>query len=317
MGKLVARRIGLALITLFVLSVLVFAIAQILPGNPARKILGPLASQEAVDGLNHDLGVDRPLVVRYADWISGFVRGDLGDSLVFRAPVSELLGPALTHSLKLALVAFVLVVPLGILGGVWAALRRGRFVDRAITTAGLSLAVMPEFVSAIVLAIVFAVKLRWLPFTAEPPKGAGALTQLRHLLLPALALTAVLFGYIARMARTGMVEALESDYTRTAVLKGLPWPTVIRRHVLRNALLPTIAVISTQTGYLIGGLVVIELLFNYNGLGRMLFRAAQGTDLPLLQSGVLVIGLVYVIATLAADLLSSTLNPRVRHGGDA
>jgi peptide/nickel transport system permease protein len=174
---------------------------------------------------------------------------------------------------------------------------------------------VPEFISAIVLILIFGVLLKWLPVSAAFPVDADFFTQLDHLLLPAMALVFVLFGYIARMARTGTIDALESDYTRTAYLKGLPTPTVIRRHVLRNSLLPTIAVIATQMGYLIGGLVVIEKLFNYNGIGQRIYTAAQNKDFIMLQSGVLVIGLVYLTATLIADILYSLLNPRIRYAG--
>jgi len=211
-------------------------------------------------------------------------------------------------------VAFVLVVPLGILGGIVAALNRDRFLDRFITVAGLSAAVIPEFVWAIVVIILFGVVLRVLPVTAQAPEGSGVLTQLEYLILPAIALVLVLFGYIARITRAGMIEALDADYTRTAVLKGLSWATVIRRHVLRNALLPTVAVVASQTGYLIGGLVVIELIFNYPGIGYLLFTAAQKKDFPLLQGGVMFVGLVYLTATLLADIAYSLLNPRIRYG---
>src|SRR5205085_6726249 len=223
--------------------------------------------------------------------------------------------PSLQNSLKLAAEAFVLVVPLSILGGVAAALRRGRFADRAITITGLSLTAIPEFVSAIFLIVAFGVLLPWLPVNAQWPSGTGLLGQTKYLLLPSLALVMVLFGYIARMARAGTIEALDADYTRTAYLKGLGTPTVIRRHVLRNALLPTIAVVATQTGYLIGGLLVIEKLFNYNGIGQRIFTAANNKDITLLERGVLVVGIVYLVATLAADVLYTVVNPRLRHAG--
>jgi peptide/nickel transport system permease protein len=315
MARFLLRRFGLALITLFFLSVLVFAASQLLPGDIARNVLGPFASAHDVQQLDHQLGVDRPLYVQYLDWVSKFVRGDLGMSLEYQVPVASLLGPSLVNSLKLAAVAFVLVVPLSIIGGVIAALRRGRLTDRVITLTGLSLTAVPEFISAIVLILIFGVLLKWLPVSAAFPVDADFGTQLDHLLLPAMALVFVLFGYIARMARTGTIDALESDYTRTAFLKGLPTPTVIRRHVLRNSLLPTIAVIATQMGYLIGGLVVIEKLFNYNGIGQRIYTAAQNKDFIMLQSGVLVIGLVYLTATLIADILYSLLNPRIRYAG--
>ena len=312
MTRFVLRRIGLALITLFLLSVLVFIGTQLLPGDVGRRILGPFANQEAVDALNNRLGTDRPLLVQYWDWITSALTGDLGFSISFSRPVTELLGRALVNSLKLAALAFVIVVPLSLAGGVLAALKRGTIVDRLITVGGLSATVIPEFVSGIVLIVVFAVFLRWLPGFATAPQGSGFFTQLRHLILPAIPLILVLFGYIARITRAGVIEALDADYTRTAILKGLPRSTVIRRDVLRNALLPTIAVIASQVGYLIGGLVVVEVLFGYQGVGKLLFDAARNADFPLLASGVLVVGAAFQVSMLLADLAYSWLNPRIR-----
>lgn len=314
MIRFLLQRLGLSLITLFLLSVIVFATAQLLPGDVGRNILGPFADQHSVDALNHQLGVDRPVVTQYVSWISHFFRGSMGTSYEYQgSSVSSLLGPSLVNSLKLAAEAFVLVVPLSIVGGVLAALRQGRFADRSITITGLSLTAVPEFVSAIVLIIVFGVALKWLPVTATPPPGAGFFTTVKFLLLPAMALVMVLFGYIARIARAGTIEALDADYTRTAFLKGLRTTTVIRRHVLRNSLLPTIAVIATQMGYLIGGLVVIEKIFNYNGIGQRIYEAAQTKDVAMLESGVLIVGIVYLVATLVADVLYTLVNPRIRH----
>lgn len=312
MSRFVLRRIGLALITLFLLSVLVFIGTQLLPGDVGRRILGPFATQEAVDALNQRLGTDRPLLVQYGDWISSAATGDLGFSISFSRPVNELLGRALVNSLKLAALAFVIVVPLSLAGGIFAALRRGTFVDRFITVGGLSATVIPEFVSGVVLIVVFAVFLKWLPGTATAPPGSSFFTQMRYLILPAIPLVLVLFGYIARITRAGVIEALDADYTRTATLKGLPRTTVIRRDVLRNALLPTIAVIASQVGYLIGGLVVVEVLFTYQGVGKLLFDAARNADFPLLAGGVLVVGAAFQVSMLLADLAYSWLNPRIR-----
>ena len=212
---------------------------------------------------------------QYWDWVSGAVHGDLGESLTKQTPAWDLLRPALFNSFKLALVAFLICIPLSLLGGVIAGLRYGRATDKGITTAGLSVSAMPDFVSGIVLILVFGVWLGWLPVTAQAEDGASLLTQLEYLLLPAFTLTLVLFGYIARVTRAGMIEALDSDYARTAYLKGLPSSVVVRKHVLRNALVPTIAVIAVQVGYLVGGLVAVEYLFNYQGLGLLTYEAAQ------------------------------------------
>jgi peptide/nickel transport system permease protein len=317
MIRFLAKRLALGLVTLWLLSVLIFLGTTVLPGNPGRALAGPFASEATVKAINHDLGTDRPLITQYGDWIGGVLRGDLGESYAQKRPVSDMLKSALGNSLKLAILAFVLVVPLGVVGGVVSALNEGRWLDRVISVGGLSAAVMPEFVGGIVLLAIFALWLNILPVSAAWPPGTGPIEQIKYLLLPALALTLVLFGYIARISRAGTIDALHSDYTRTAYLKGLPRRTVIFRHVLRNSLLPTIAVVATQTGYLIGGLVVVERLFNYNGVGQLLFNAAHQKDYPLLESSVLLVGVVYLVSTLAADIISALLNPRIRVGGDA
>jgi peptide/nickel transport system permease protein len=307
-------RLGLAVVTLFLLSIIVFAGCQVLPGDVGRAILGPFADARAVAQLNHQLGIDRPLLVQYWSWISGMVHGDMGLSYTYRAPVAPFVGHALANSLKLAAIAFILVVPAGIFGGIVAALRAGSWVDRSIVIAGLSATVVPEFVSGIVLIMIFSIWLHVFPLTGTAPRNAGFFEQIYYLLMPAIPLVMILFGYIARMARAGMIEALTSDYTRTAVLKGLSRRQVIGRHVLRNALLPTITVVATQCGYLIGGLVVVETLFNYHGIGSLIFAAAKAKDFPMLAAGILVIGTVYVGANLIADLLYSALNPRISFG---
>ena len=315
MALFLLRRLGLMILTLWILSLIVFFAGQILPSDPGRIILGNLASPSSVQALDHKLGVDRPLLTRYLSWLGGLLHGDFGTSYTYQSAVEPFVRAALINSVKLAVLAFVIVVPLGIIGGVVAALYAGRGADRVISVTGLSLSSVPEFVSGIVVIVIFGVTLKVLPVTASAGAGAGVFNQFRHLILPAIPLVFVLFGYIARMARAGTIESLNSDYARTAVLKGLPRSTVIRRHVLRNSLLPTITVIATQTGYLIGGLVVVETLFNYQGLGNLIYKAAQAKDFAMLEAGVLVIGVVYVLATLAADLLLTLLNPRLRIGG--
>jgi peptide/nickel transport system permease protein len=313
LARFIIRRLGLGLLTLVLLSMAVFALAQVLPGDVGRAVLGPYADQHQVDLLNHQLGVDRPIVVQYLDWIWNFLHGDMGKSLQYQVPVWDLLQPALVNSLKLAAEAFVIFVPFGILGGILAALRRGRMTDRMITVGGLSLTAVPEFVSAIVLIVIFGLLLQWLPVTAASPAGASTATQMEHLLLPSLAITTVLFGYVARMTRAGTITALDADYTRTATLKGLSTGEVTRVHVLRNSLQPTIAVVATQTGGLLGSLLVIEKIFNYNGLGQRIYTAAQFKDYTMLEAGVLLVGIGYLLTTLIADICYALLNPRIRH----
>ena len=317
MKRFIAVRILLSIVTLLILSILVFVASQVLPGNVARNILGPLADQESVDALNTELGTDRNIFVQYWDWISGLLTGDMGDSALQGRSVADIIGDAVVNSAKLAVLAFLIVVPLAILGGVYAALKEGTARDRFISLGGLSATAVPDFVWAVVLIVLLPLGLGIFKPTATAPPNANFFEQVYYLLLPAICLVFVLFGYIARMARAGTIEALDADYTRTAFIKGLPQRTVVRQHVLRNSLLPTIAVVATQLGYMIGGLVVIEVIFNYNGLGKALFEAAQNKDVPVLQTGVLLVGVVYLVATLVADILYSVLNPRVRLGSES
>lgn len=313
-GRILAKRAALSLITLWLLSAMVFAGGQLLPGDVARAILGPLADAGAVANLDRQLGLDRPLMTQYWDWISHFAMGNMGQSYAYRAPVAPFVLAALGYSVKLGTVAFVLVVPLSIAGGVWSALHAGRLIDRIIGIIGLSATILPEFVTGIVLIMIFGIWLKILPISANWPPGAALPTQIYYLLLPSLPLVLVLFGYLARMARAGTVEALAADYTRTAVLKGLTPRAVLWRHVLRNALLPTITVTATQMGYLMGGLVVVETLFRYPGIGGLIYAAARDKDFPMLEGGVLTVGVIYTLAGLIADVSHALLNPRIRFG---
>jgi peptide/nickel transport system permease protein len=317
LGAFLLKRAALALVTLWLLSVLIFAGGQLLPGDVGRAILGPLADARAVANLDHQLGLDRPLWTQYGEWIGRFLTGDMSQSYAYRAPVAPFVLTALAYSVKLGAVAFVLVVPLGIAGGVWAALHAGHAIDRIISLLGLAATILPEFVTGIVLILTFGVWLKVLPITAIWPAGAGAATQIYYLLLPSLPLVLALFGYLARMARAGTIEALAADYTRTAILKGLKSRTVVWRHVLRNALLPTITVIATQMGYLMGGLVIIETLFRYPGIGGLIYAAARDKDFPMLEACVLTVGILYALTGLAADVLYALLNPRIRFGETA
>ena len=306
----ILKRVALAVVTLWVLSLIVFAAAQVLPGDPARSILGPLASAASVHQLDVKLGTNRPVIDQYGTWLGHLVTGNFGLSTEYSAPVGPLLGTAIVNSLKLAALAFVIVVPLGVLGGVVAALRYGTWIDRTVSVFGLSATVIPEVVSGIILIAVFGLWLNILPISASGGVGFGG--TIYHLILPAIPLVLILFGYIQQMARAGTIEALNSDYARTATLKGLPRRTMIRRHVLRNSLLPTITVIASQTGYLIGGLVLVEYLFHWNGIGILIYNAAYHKDFAMLEAGVLVIGAAYMVVTLFADILYSLLNPRIR-----
>ena len=273
-------------------------------------MLGPFASQEAVEALNEELGANEPLLTQYTTWIGDVLHGDLGTSFAFKRPVGDMIATAMVE-LAQARVRWRSSSSCRSASSAGSSrpCTPGSRPTGSSPSAGLSATAMPEFVGGIVLIIVFGLWLDVLPISARWPPGTSLLGQIQYLLMPALALVLVLFGYIARMARAGTVAALDADYTRTAMLKGLPRRTVVRRHVLRNALLPTITVIATQVGYMIGGLVVVERLFNYNGVGELILNAARNRDYPQLQSTVLVIGVIYLVATLAADILYSRPEP--------
>jgi len=315
MLRLIGRRLLFMVPTLILASMLIFALAEVLPGNVGRSILGIYAPQQAVDNLNHQLGADRPLVVRWGTWAGHFVEGNWGISPVQKVPVRPTVLKALGYSVVLAGFALVVIVPISILLGVFAGLRRDSVLDRGITISTLSMTVIPEFVSGVVLLWVFAVWLKWLPVTALPPDGSPFYDRFYYLILPAIPLMFLELGYIARMARVGTVQVLAMPYIRTAVLKGLPRRRVIFGHVLRNAMVPTVTVIGSQVGWLIGGLVVVETLFAYPGIGQLMVRSAQQHDIPMLEASVLMVAVLYMVANLIADIVVALLNPRIRMGG--
>jgi peptide/nickel transport system permease protein len=315
MARFITRRLLLSLLTLWLLASIVFVIANVLPNDVGRSILGPFAPQESVDQLNERLGTNRPIVERYVDSIVSVFTLNFGNSYVTGQPVLPTLADAIGRSAKLAGLALLITIPVAITAGLLAARRRDRTADRAIVILGLTSSSIPEFVTGTILIVVVGVQLGWLPVTARPPRGADFLTELRYLLLPALAMAIVYFGYIARMTRAGTIEVLQSDYTRTAAMKGLTTAQTMRRHVLRNALIPTVAVIAVQIGYLFGGIIAVERIFNYNGMGQTMLFAAQRKDIPTLTAGAIIIGIVYMLATLAADIIIAWMNPRIRLEG--
>ena len=312
MARFLVRRLLLALVTLWLLVTIVFTISNVLPRDVGRTILGPFAPQESVDALNERLGTNRPLLIRYVTTVTGIITLDFGDSFVSGQPVLPQVLAAAGRSAKLAALALVITIPLSIAAGLYAARRRDRKADRAIVLLGVASSSIPEFITGTILVVVVGVQLGWLPVLATPPADANVLTQIRYLLMPAIAMAIVYFGYIARMTRAGTIDVLQSDYTRTATMKGLTTTQTMRHHVLRNALVPTVAVIAVQIGYLFGGIIAVEKIFNYNGMGATMLLAAQSKDLPVLTAGVIVIGIVYMIATLGADLITAWMNPRIR-----
>ncbi len=307
------RRLALVGVVLVAVSMLVFAITAILPGSVAHLILGPFAPPEQVKALELKLGLNDPLWLQYWHWISHIARGDFGQSTLMSRPVGPMLAEAFARSLTLTLASFVLVAVIGVGLGVVAALRHNRPLDHAISIGTYLGIAVPEFFWAIVVILVFAATLGWLPASGYEPISAGFWIWLKHLIAPTLTLVFAHLAHVSRLTRSSMIEVLKSPYVTAARAKGLPERVVVVRHALRNALLPTITVLALDIGRLIGGIVVIETVFAYPGLGRLLVFSIQSRDIPTLQAAILVVAAVYALANLAADLLYAWLNPRIRY----
>ncbi len=312
MIKYLLRRLFFLLLTLLLTSLIVFAITQLLPGDVARAVLGREAGEEALAAFREAYGLNDPALVQYGRWLANFVRGDWGTSLSTRTEIFPTVMQRLRNSAMLALVTLLLAVPLALLLGVVAGLNEGRLADNVISIASLAVVGLPEFVTGLVLIELLSRRWRLLPANSSIPLNASFAEALPMLILPALTATLVLLAYIARLTRAGVIEELKRPYVRTAVLKGLPWPVVVVRHVLRNALLPTITVIAISFGWLISGLIVIENVYNYPGIGRLLVFAIDRRDLPTLQAVSMITVLGFALANLVADLLYAALNPRIR-----
>ncbi len=312
MARYVIRRLGFLVLTVVLTSVIVFIITQLLPGDVARVILGREAGEAALQALRHQLGLDQPLVIQYLGWLGNLVTGDWGTSYSTQSPIFPLVMARLRNSLMLASVILVISVPTAIGLGALAGLHEGDWVDNLISVSTLSVVGLPEFVTGLVLIQVFAFDLHWFPANSSIRVGTGFVEALPRLVLPALTAMLVLLAYIARLTRAGVIEELKKAYVRTAVLKGLPGSVITVKHVMRNALLPTVTVVAISFGWMISGLIVIENVFNYPGLGRLMVFAIGRHDLPLLQALTMVTVIGFAAANLIADLLYAVLNPRVR-----
>ncbi len=313
MVRYIIQRIGFLALTLLLTSVLVFIITQALPGDVARVILGREAGEEALQELRQELGLDDPLPVQYFTWLGRFVTGDWGNSFSTRGAIQPLILERLKNSMVLGLLTLLFSVPLSIALGAVAGLKENKPADQIISISALAVVGLPEFVTGLILIQVFAYQLNLFPPNSSLPPGATFREALPMLVLPALTATLVLLAYLVRLTRAGVLEELKKHYVRTATLKGLPRSKVIWRHVLRNALLPAITVIAISTGWLISGLVVIENVFNYPGLGRLMLFAIDRRDLPLIQAVTMVTVTVFALANLVADLLYAALDPRIRY----
>lgn len=302
------------ILTLVAMSFLIFVLAEIMPGDVAQMILGQTATPESLRALRESMQLDDPLLVRYGRWAANLLRGDLGESIYMRGiPIHTIFWRKVGHSSILALTALLFYVPLSILFGVIAGVNAGKPLDSVISFFGLATMALPEFVSGIILVAIFAVGLDVLPITSVIPIGETIWGNLNILVLPALSITFVMFGYVSRMQRSSMITVMNSDYVRASVLKGMTWRYTIFRHALKNALLPTITIIGMNMGWLFGGLIVVETLFGFPGLGSLTLSAIKTRDLPLIEACVLFITLVFVVSTFITDMLYAFLNPRIRY----
>ena len=313
MLKLIARRLALGIVTLLVVSVLIFASTQILPGDVATAILGQSATPETVAAIRRDLGLDRPAPVRYAEWLGGFVRGDLGRSLANNQPIAGQIGQRLGNTLFLAGVAALIAVPLAVGLGVLAAIRRESWLDRAISIATLSTISVPEFFVGYVLIILLAVQFQVFPSLATITPGMGLLDELYVVALPALTLTLVVVAHMMRMTRAAVIGVLSAPYIEMARLKGLPERQIVLRHALPNAIGPIATVVALNLAYLVVGVVVVEVVFVYPGMGQYMVDAVTKRDVPAVQACTMVFAITYVLLNLTADMLGIVSNPRLRH----
>jgi len=313
MRKLVVRRIGLGVLTLFLISLVVFAAVLALPGDAATAILGKEATPDRVAALREQLHLNDSVVSQYLQWIGGVLTGSFGTSAATQQPVSALLSDRVANSLFLVFCASVVAIPLSIALGVWTAMKRDKAVDHVISTTTLVLAALPEFVIGIALVLLFATSVfHWFPAVSLLAPGEKAWQDPRGVVLPAATLVLAVTPYISRIMRGSMVEVLESEYVTMARLKGLGERTVIWRHAVPNAIVPAIQVTALQLAWMAGGVVVVEYVFSYPGIGAALVDAVGNRDMPVVQTVTMLAAGVYVVLNLLADLATILVTPRLR-----
>ncbi len=309
----VFKRIALIGYTLIVVSLIVFAITQILPADAAVMLLGENATDEALSAVREQLGLDAPAWVQYCNWLANVLRGDFGTSMRTSQPVGPAMFEALGRSLLLALLAIILMLMLALPLGIIAAIRRGKTADFAVSVTSYLGVSVPEFVTATLMILVFADWLQWLPATGYVPLTENPGRALQHLVLPVLTVSIILIAHVSRMVRSELVDVLHTDYVRAARLKGLSGRAVLFKHALRNALLPTITIVALDVGYLLGGVIVVEEIFALPGIGRQLIVAIQSRDLPSIQAGALIMATTYAIANFVADMAYAWLDRRIQY----
>ncbi|WP_066552088.1 ABC transporter permease [Croceicoccus bisphenolivorans] len=311
-AKIVAKRVVSAFITLFLVSAVIFTISGLLPGDAAQELLGQSATQEQVEALREEMGLNRPALVRYGDWLTAIVKGDPGYSYVANMPVSQIISTRLPNTLLLAALATLVSVPLALLIGITAAIRRGTTVDRSLNILTLSLVAMPEFLIATLFVLAFSVKLLWLPSIALVSPEATWSETMRSIALPVLSLAVVVVAQMARMTRAAVADQLDRPYVEMARLKGVPFPRIVLQHVMPNAVGPVINAMALSLSYLMGGAIIVETIFNYPGLASLMVNAVTSRDMALLQSCAMIFCAAYLAMMLVADIVAILANPRLR-----
>jgi peptide/nickel transport system permease protein len=312
MVALVGRRFVLAIVTLFIISLIVFLGVEALPGDAATAYLGQAATPESLNALREEFGLYAPMHERYLKWLGGILQGDLGTSMVRRNPVSEVIGNQLRNTVVLAMAAAIVGIPLAIFLGVIAGLARDKWPDIFVSTSSIIGMTLPGFVTATILIYIFAIRLEWFPAITLVPTDASIGELLPNIVLPIITLTFIMVAHILRMVRTNMIDVMTSDYVQMARLKGVPERQIVFKHALPNAMLPTINVVAITLAWLLGGVAVIETVFNYPGIGKLMVNSITDRDFPTIQAIAIVLAIVYITVNLAADLLTLVLNPRLR-----
>ena len=312
--RLIAGRIFTALVTLLIVSVVLFAALEILPGDVASRILGRSATEESLALLRQELGLNRPATQRYAEWLAGIAQGDFGNALTSKRPISEILAPRIFNTLVLSCIAFLLYVPLALIPALVQAIHRDRKVDHLLSTITLLILSTPDFLLGTFLLITFVVIFPLLPSVSLVGESTSLMGWVQALAMPSVTLALVMAVYAVRMLRDNLIEVLDSDYIKMAELKGIPRYKVLLRHALPNSLIPTLNVTALNLGYLIGGVVIVEKVFSFPGFGSLLVDSLQVRDFPLVEATVMIAAAVYIGANLLADVASILINPKLRQG---
>lgn len=310
--SLVARRISVAALTLLLVSIVVFSITSMLPGDAAEEALGQSATPEAIAALRAELGLDEPAQLRYGRWLIGMLSGNPGQSLANNLPVSELIATRLPKSLLLAGAAAIVSVPIALLIGILSAMYRGSRLDRALSVVTLSMIAVPEFLVATIAVLIFAVKLQWLPALSFAPDNPSVGEFLRAYAMPVMTLSFVIVAQMARMTRAAVIDQLGQSYVEMAILKGIRPTRVVLAHALPNAVGPIANAVALSLSYLLGGAIIVETIFNYPGIASLMVDAVTSRDMPLLQTCAMIFCCAYLALVLLADVCAIVSNPKLR-----